>query len=57
MDCKCGLADSNSVGNKCKDKKGFLVIRFSFLVEIVSVDLLAMTEKKKRCKIKISILS
>lgn len=43
------------MGNKCKDKKGFLVIRFSFLVEIVSVDL--MTEKKKKCKIKISILS
>jgi hypothetical protein len=45
------------MGNKCKDKKGFLVICFSFLVEIVSVDLLAMTEKKKKCKIKISILS
>lgn len=25
------IADRNSVGNKCKDKKEFLVIRFSFL--------------------------
>ncbi len=52
---KCELADRNSVGNKGKNKKGFLVIRFSFLAEIASVDLLAMTEKKKKCKIKISI--
>jgi hypothetical protein len=44
---RIGIADSYSVGNNCKDKKRFLVIRFSFLVEIASVDLLAMTKKEK----------
>jgi len=37
----------NSVGNKCKDKKEFLVIRFSFLVEIASVVKLLRNDRKE----------
>jgi hypothetical protein len=46
------IADSYSVGKKCRDKKEFLVIRFSFLVETASViSLLCNDRKKEKYKI------
>jgi hypothetical protein len=36
------------VGNKWKDKRGFLVIRFSFLVGIASVVSLLRNDRKKK---------
>ena len=42
-----GYNCGNSVGNKWKDKRGFLVIRFSFLVGIASVVSLLRNDRKK----------